>query len=274
MLRKLLKHEFRATSRIMLPLFGVLLLASVGANLSIRGMLRSDNAFVSTLGIILIMLFTVAVIAVGIIAFILMISRFYKNLLQDEGYVMMTLPVSVHQQIWSKLIVSTVWFAATVVIIGLACFITAFDIRFVGELWSGLADLARAIVQANHPALVANGAAFSAETLILCILASIALCLRAYSAMAIGFSRPNHKGLFSVAAYIGIGVVMQILGGIGISLLNDSWLHQLLLGWTPEVSGVAAIHLGMWLMIVLEVLYSAVFYFLTVYFLQKHLNLE
>ena len=31
MLRKLLKHEFRATARIMLPLFGLLVLASVGA---------------------------------------------------------------------------------------------------------------------------------------------------------------------------------------------------------------------------------------------------
>ena len=103
MLRKLLKHEFRATARIMLPLFGLLVLASVGANLSIRGMLDSDSTFLSTLGTILIMLFTVAIVAVGIMAFILMINRFYKNLLQDEGYVMMTLPVSIHQQIWSKL---------------------------------------------------------------------------------------------------------------------------------------------------------------------------
>ena len=100
MLRKLLKHEFRATARIMLPLFGLLVLASVGANLSIRGMLDSDSTFLSTLGTILIMLFTVAIVAVGIMAFILMINRFYKNLLQDEGYVMMTLPVSIHQQIW------------------------------------------------------------------------------------------------------------------------------------------------------------------------------
>ena len=42
MLRKLLKHEFRATGRIMLPLFGILLLVSVGANFSSRGMLNSD----------------------------------------------------------------------------------------------------------------------------------------------------------------------------------------------------------------------------------------
>ena len=33
-------------------------------------------------------------------------------------------------------------------------------------------------------------------------------------------------------------------------------------------------HLSMWFLIVLELIYCAVFYFLTVYFLQKHLNLE
>ena len=42
----------------------------------------------------------------------------------------------------------------------------------------------------------------------------------------------------------------------------------------PGVSVVAGMHLGMWFLIVLELIYCAVFYFLTVYFLQKHLNLE
>ena len=93
MLRKLLKHEFRATGRIMLPLFGILLLVSVGANFSSRGMLNSDSSLLRTLGTIFIMLFIVGIFAVGIISFVLMINRFYKNLLQDEGYVMMTLPV-------------------------------------------------------------------------------------------------------------------------------------------------------------------------------------
>ena len=274
MLRKLLKHEFRATGRVILPIFGLLLLSAVGANLSIRGMTNAQSTFLNTLGTILIMLFFLAIIAVGIVALAVMVSRFYKNLLQDEGYVMMTLPVSIHQQIWSKLIVSTVWFAATVLVIILACCITAFDIRFMGELWREMKNIVHAVIQYNHMDVVFNGAAFALEALILCILGSVSFCLRAYSAMAIGFSRPNHKGLFSVAAYIGIGVVLQILGGIVISLLNDSWFHRLLLGWEPNVSVVAGMHLGMWLLILLEIIYAAVFYFLTVYFLQKHLNLE
>lgn len=274
MLRKLLKHEFRATGRIMLPLFGILLLVSVGANFSIRGMADSDNTLLRTLGVILIMLFIIAIAAVGIISFVLMINRFYKNLLQDEGYVMMTLPVCVHKQIWSKLIVSTVWFAATGVIVALSMFITAFDIRLMDEMWHGFLNLLDYAARISHLDLVANGAAFCAELVILGILGSFGLCLRAYSAMSIGFSFPNHKGLLSVAFYIAAGIVLQILGGPGMALFDDSWFHRLLLGWEPNISVVAGMHLGMWFLIVLELIYCAVFYFLTVYFLQKHLNLE
>ena len=274
MLRKLMKHEFRATGRVLLPLFGILLLAALAARFSVGFLLETDSWFLNLVGSLLTLAFFLAILAVCLMALITMVNRFRTNLLGDEGYIMFTLPASVHQQIWSKLIVSTVWFAATVLVIILACCITAFDIRFMGELWREMKNIVHAVIQYNHMDVVANGAAFALEALILCILGSVSFCLRAYSAMAIGFSRPNHKGLFSVAAYIGIGVVLQILGGIVISLLNDSWFHRLLLGWEPNVSVVAGMHLGMWLLILLEIIYAAVFYFLTVYFLQKHLNLE
>lgn len=274
MLRKLLKHEFRATGRIMLPLFGILLLASVGANLSIRGLADSDNTLLRTLGVILIMLFIIAIAAVGIISFVLMINRFYKNLLQDEGYVMMTLPVSIHQQIWSKLIVSTVWFAATGVIVVLSMFITAFDIHLMDEVWHGFLNLLDFAARINHLDLVANGAAFCVELAVLGILSSFSRCLRTYSAMAIGFSFPNHKGLLSVVFYIATGIALQFLGGLGFSALGDNWFQRLLTGWTPDISVVSGIHMFMAVMVLLELIYGAVFYVLTVYFLQKHLNLE
>ena len=37
---------------------------------------------------------------------------------------------------------------------------------------------------------------------------------------------------------------------------------------------MAAIHIGMFVLIVGELVYAAVFYFLTTYFLKKRLNLE
>lgn len=42
MLIKLMKHEFRATGRIMLPLYLVLLVTAVGANFTTRGLLSTQ----------------------------------------------------------------------------------------------------------------------------------------------------------------------------------------------------------------------------------------
>ena len=149
MLRKLLKHEFRATGRIMLPVIGILLATSVAANLSMRYLLDNDAWFLSMLGILLLTAFGFAIGGVFIVSFILMIQRFYKNLLQDEGYVMLTLPVSIHQHIWSKLIVSSVWFIVTALAVILACCITAFDLTVVKEILRGMGELFQEIGRAH-----------------------------------------------------------------------------------------------------------------------------
>ena len=60
--------------------------------------------------------FVLALLATFIVAVVLAVFRFRKNLLTDEGCVMFTLPVSPHSLVCSKLIVSTVWFLGAVVI--------------------------------------------------------------------------------------------------------------------------------------------------------------
>ena len=272
MLRKLLKHEFRATGRIMLPLFLILLATSVGANLSIRGMLDTDNRFLNILGSLLIVAFVVAVIGVCVMSMVVMVQRFYKNLLQDEGYVMMTLPVSTHQHIWSKLIVSAVWFALTIVMVCVAGLIMAFDISAIEEI----GDLFRELFRYATAYYALNGTAIVAEFLVVCFLGSCAMCLHFYTALAIGHSFSGYKMAWSVAWYFILQFAVQFVGGMLVVLLDESWLHHLLLGWTDswEISGMAAIHIGMFVLIVGELVYAAVFYFLTTYFLKKRLNLE
>lgn len=131
MLRKLLKHEFRATARIMVPVYLVLLVTALGANFSTRGILETPYAVLNILGSLLVMAFVVAIMAVCVVSFLLMIQRFYKNLLRDEGYLMLTLPASIHQQVWSKLIVSSVWFIITGVVVMLSFVMMALDVSFL-----------------------------------------------------------------------------------------------------------------------------------------------
>ena len=274
MLRKLMKHEFRATGRIMLPLFLILLVTSVGANFSTRGLLETDNKFLDVLGVLLVMAFAIAIVGVCVMSMVVMVQRFYKNLLQDEGYVMMTLPVSVHQHIWSKLIVSAVWFALTLVVVCLACLIMAFDVELVQQIAAGFRELFQEIYRNLSTYYAINGTAIVAEFLVLCFVGCCAMCLQFYAALAIGHSFPNHKMAWSVLWFFLMQFVMQFLGGMGIMLLDESWFHHLLLGWTDNISGMASVHLGMVTVILGEVIYGAVFYILTTWFLKKRLNLE
>ena len=99
MLRKLMKHEFRATLRVMLPLYLLLVVTALGARVSISGLLGTESALVDILASLLVVAFAIAMAAVCLVSVFLMVQRFYQNLLRDEGYVMMTLPVSVHQQV-------------------------------------------------------------------------------------------------------------------------------------------------------------------------------
>ena len=51
---KLMKHEFRATGRTMVPLCLLTLIAAVGGNLSVRQLTAVDNGFLNALGVLLL----------------------------------------------------------------------------------------------------------------------------------------------------------------------------------------------------------------------------
>lgn len=274
MLRKLLKHEFRATGRIMLPVIGILLVTSVAANLSLRYLMDSRAWFLTMVGGLLMMALVVAIIGVCVVSFVLMIQRFYKNLLQDEGYVMLTLPVSIHQHIWSKLIVSSVWFIVTALAVILACCITAFDLTVVKEILWGLGRVFEELrkVQAYY---ALNGTAIAVELIVLVFLGLVAMCLQFYAALAAGHSLPSHKMAWSVVWYFGLQFVFQLIGVCVIQILDQVDFFNWGIFY-PEIhlDVMAGIHIGMGLLILGTVIYGAVFYAITTFFLKKRLNLE
>ena len=133
MLGKLIKHEFRATSRIMGPMLLIVLALSVLVRFSITVLENAESSFLNILAVLFVLAFAVGIIAVNLMSIIIMIQRFYKNLLGDEGYLMFTLPANVHSIIWSKLIVSIVWFLATGLLMVLVVFVMAISV----ECWRG-----------------------------------------------------------------------------------------------------------------------------------------
>ena len=269
MLTKLLKHEFRATARIMGPLYLILLAVALGFNFSAR-LMDTSNFILNMLAALIILAYVVAIIGVFVVAFILMLQRFYKNLLGDEGYIMFTLPASVHQHVWSKLIVSAVWFVVTGVVVILSAFLAAADVSF----FTDLADIFPKLFQELNAYYAFNGTAFLIEFVVLMLAACMSFSLQFYAALAVGHSFANHKMALSVLFFFGFQFVMQMVSGTLLVMLDQGGLASLLAGLNFQVSGMPAIHVAMLGMIALTVIYGAVFYIVTTITLKKRLNLE
>jgi hypothetical protein len=263
MLGKLLKHEFRATGRIMGPLYLVLLLLSIGGNPSIRMLETSASGWLPILSGLILAAFGLAIVGVCIMSVVLMVNRFRSNLLSDEGYVMFSLPVSVHELVWSKIIVSTVWFIATFFAVALSGLIVAFRVKYVSESIAFLRELFQKIT--SYYAI--NGAAFLLEALVLIFIGCASLCLLFYAAMAVGHSFANHKILLSVAFFFGFQFATQMVGSVVAFALTGFNFN-----WSPEP--MEAIHAAMGAGIACALIYGAIFYFVTTFMLKKHLNLE
>ena len=258
MLRKLLKHEFRATGRIMLPMYLILLVTAVGSNLAGRGMLDSRFDILNILGVLIVIAFGTAITGACLLAFVLMIQRFYKNLLQDEGYLMFTLPASVHQHIWSKLIVSSVWFIVTVLAIIAASLVVAYQGGFLREFL----DFLRYFLEGLRKLKVSeafNGTIYLVEFAVLMFLSLVAFSLQFYAALAAGHSQANHKLLWSVVWFFGIQFALQFAGSLLIIASNKlNVFDRFFSHWDP--SPTVAIHVGLLMAIGCVIVYGAIFY--------------
>lgn len=267
MLSKLLKHEFRATGRVLIPLYLVLFLSAGLFNLFMH---LADNYDLRALEIfrgLTAFIFGVTVIGAGILTLALMVYRFYKNYMTDEGYLMFTLPVSTAQLIWSKLIVALVWSAATAVAILAAILLATLgqpfwgDLPTLGDLWNSLLTY----VPAGHLA------GYVVEAVLTFILSALSSYLMFYAAIALGHSFANHKVLLSVVFYIVFSIALQTVtsyaGVYGIVEMAEGDLFEVP---TPFVFS----HYLLGGAAVAALLVGVIFYVVTYFTLKKRLNLQ
>lgn len=261
MLSKLLKHEFKATARLLLPLYLVLFVLTiverVAISLNLKGSLEIIPGF-STFAYFL------SIIAIAVVSCVIIILRFYKNLMTDEGYLMFTLPVNPQQLINSKLLVSFVWIVVSVVFI----IVSLFGAFITKERFDLFIDGFRMLyTQMKHEFGVVNMNLFLIEFIVLMILGIINNILVIYASIAIGQLFNGHKVLGSFAAYIGISTVLQIIVTISFVILGVLFNKSF-----EEINALPQIIFP--LTIVYTLLTNILFYFVTNYIFKKKLNLE
>ena len=114
MLGKLMKHEFKTTSKVILPLYLILVVLTIFARIFAQSLFTAENPNIDSIGFGLfgglsVILYILGLFAVSIASFIYLLVRFYKNLFGDEGYLMHTLPVTSWELLSSKLLVAFIW---------------------------------------------------------------------------------------------------------------------------------------------------------------------
>lgn len=272
MLRKLLKYEFAATARYLLPLLALLFVMSVAASLSIRALMSGYTGRVaSVFAAIFVVLFFLSVMALAAVTVVVVIYRFYKNLLCAEGYLMHSLPVSVHGLIWSKLIAAVCWFTVTSVCI-YGC---VFAVAFRAEVWAQVLSELKTLIE-RLSAAYGIGAhellSVLMEFIALLLLGSFSSCLLFYASLTIGHSFSRNRLLASAGVFMVLCILSQLL-----TMLLAVATGYRLRGFVSVLDLRALAQFGHALLIggiALNAAYCVVLYWVTARMLGRRLELE
>ncbi len=258
MLGKLIKYEFKATGRIYLPMF-IALLAVAAVN---RVFWQLDLSIPKIIGTTIA---GIMIVAICVIALIITLQRFYRNLLRSEGYLMFTLPVSTDGLIWSKLVVSSIWSVASFIIVMIAVSIMAATGVTFGEIFDAIGAFFKAISEGGF-----NAVLITIEAVILLIATILSGILLLYVCMALSLLVNKHRVGFSFLMYIIITTIGQII----FFILAKSIDADQLFNTFKLMSDFGQIQSAFGLYFLSVAIPGAVFYFLTRYMLKNQLNLE
>lgn len=133
MLAKLLKYDFAALSRVLVPVHVAAVLVGFAAAACFL-LIGPVEGFYSSYGTsnplayALMPLGGMCLFALGaapVATFVVIVRRWYANLLTDEGYLTLTLPVSANAQVASKTIAGFVWMMVDLVVVFLLLVLSA-----------------------------------------------------------------------------------------------------------------------------------------------------
>ncbi len=246
MLRKLLKYDLRANMKIYCFLWPCIIIAAILHRYLIPTTLPEKISDIVYPLLQTVMMF--AIFGSVIAAMVICVSRFYKGLLKEEGYLMFTLPVRPWQLILSKLLVSLL----TILLTGIVSIVGA------ALLWGSFEDMIDfgAVLFSPDGFITGNGVVDGIYIVTLLILYQALAVLQIYLACAIGHLVKKHRVITAIAVWFGLSYGQRFL----------------LILWA--VFTIFAEQVTWWLLYGSVAGLVALFFFLTQLILKKRLNLE
>lgn len=199
------------------------------------------------------MTFGILIAALFLSTFVLVINRFRKNVYGRQGYLTMTLPVSSHQIILSKLLASIVWY----ILAGITCLLS------IGII---LAVILAASEEAIMPEIQTFVQAIDWTVLfsqIVYYLIEITTgILLIYFSISVGQLFKDHRFLFAILTYIGILIVTGVFSTFFVlSNLGTAYSTPFSLYPSPVLALV-------------NIILAFAYYFGTHFIMTKKLNLQ
>lgn len=280
MLGKLLKYELKSTSRLMGVLYLAVLIVAAIVGFLARGTIWQATQGNGIAVVVSGLIYTLLIMTLMIVTVVMILQRFYKNLLKGEGYLMHTLPVPTWMLVASKTISSLIWVLLSIITLIVSVVVLALtSVVGSGNLfaldWCSLpwGDFFK-LFQENAGEIIL--------TIVTAVIQIVRIILLVYTAMAIGAAAKRHKVFYSVLTFIVILIIIAIIGTLTnfnlIEMLNgsmavddaaigvsvDAGKNMAVVGYVKLLAGQC----------ITDAIYSVIFFFMTTWFLKNKLNLE
>ncbi len=261
MLGKLLKYELPAMGRKMLPLYAAWAVTAFILGLSAQSA-DSKSDFVVVMSVLL---YTAIATAIMVMTVILIIQRYSNSLLGDEAYFNHVLPVSASAHIGNKAISATVWVLLTALVAILTAVLIGVGALIVAGIHDSfsLSDLIHDLLNVDFN-IQKHFGLYVIESLILMIAAIVKTIMQIYAAVTIGHQAPNHTTLASIGAYILVLIFESTVGRILMPIMFN-------IEYDPDgFMNFNGVFLPAFL---LTAVFSAIYFFVCKYLMEKRLNL-
>ena len=258
MLTKLLKYEWKATGRVILPIAGGVLVLNLVSSLLGHFVNNTGHTmpWVGFLTALLTLATFLGMLAVLAVCFFASIQRYYK-LLGEQGYLMLSLPVHAWQHIAAKLICGVLW--------------TLFGFLYFGLCGTfSLSALEADDFSLSFPS--PKDIPFFLAFFILILALIVMAQLHAYLACAFAGRFTQQRLLISIVSYFVLYFIGQLLLLLGVILFAVK-VYPRLADISTLLNSQNALLTSIFAVCLLVVLVDALLWALTQWFMTRRLNL-
>ena len=279
---KLLKYDFLALVRVLLPVQLILIGASVVSTPLMSLVFRSSEYDPHGYGYVFVllplMLLAAALLFASFVMTLFFIGRhFYQSIFSREGYLTMCLPVAISAQLLSKVIIGIFW-----MLLNQLCMLLSVSIMAIfGTAEEGLVSVT--LIEFAYESLVdvvaGGGISMLFGYLVQSFVVSLSLLLCVYFGIALGcLVAKRQKAALSIVFILAALLATYIIGLVPTFMFAFSTSFDLFaIGPTASLEDRYAYDYTLVqsaVQVVLNAIYIAVYYPITQYIIARKLNLE